>query len=135
MPKWNTNDLWCQVMDSFDHIPRSQEFLDYCTDTWIDNDGMFPRNFWNYYGFDGARTNNGLEGWHHRLNTNLNTLDPNLYVVIDELKKDYTFTVASMKQIERQENKNPRKKMFLLRNRRILDLMNRHMNDSLSIDD
>ena len=71
MPTWNINDLWCQVMDSFDHIPRSQEFFDYCTDTWIDNDGMFPRNLWNYCGFDGARSNNGLEGWHHRLNTNL----------------------------------------------------------------
>ena len=97
---------------------------------------MFPRNLWSYYGFDGARTNNGrLEGWHHRLNTNLSTSNPNLYVVTDELKKDYAFNVASMKQIERRENKNPRKKMFLLRNRRILDLINRHMNDSLSIDD
>ena len=71
MPTWNIDDLWCQVMDSFDYIPRSQEFFDYCTDTWIDNDDIFPRNLWNYYGFDDARTNNSLEGWHHCLNKNL----------------------------------------------------------------
>ena len=62
MPTCIIDDLWCQVMNSFDHLPRLQEFFDYCTDTWIDNNGMFPRNLWNYYGFDGARTNNGLEG-------------------------------------------------------------------------
>ena len=101
IPTWNIDDLWCQVMNSFDHVPRSQEFFDYCTDTWIDNDSRFSRNLRNYYGFDGARTNNGLEGRHHRLNTNLSTSNPNLYVLIDELKNDYAFNVASMKQIER----------------------------------
>ena len=87
MPVSEINNLWCEIMDKFDHIPRSEDFFNYYTDTWIEDDCLFPRHLWNYYNFNGPRTNNGLEGWHHRLNSNIATSNPNLYVVIDELKK------------------------------------------------
>ncbi|CAF4629621.1 unnamed protein product [Rotaria socialis] len=62
MPISKINELWCTIMDKFEHIPRSQDFFDYYTDTWIDKGCLYPRQLWNYYNFNGPRTNNGLEG-------------------------------------------------------------------------
>ena len=75
------------------------------TDTWIDSDSLFPKKFWNYYFFQGLRTNNGLDGWHHRLNSNIGSTNSNLYLVLEELKIDYIFNVATLAQVKHQENK------------------------------
>ncbi len=66
-----------------------------------------------------------IEGWHDRLNANIGTSNPNLYVVIDGLKHHYAFNMATIKQLEKNTSKTPRKKQFIYRNQRILDLMNR----------
>ncbi|CAF3499844.1 unnamed protein product [Rotaria sp. Silwood1] len=68
MPTSEINEFWCKIMDKFENIPRAQDFFDYFTETWIDNGCLFSRSLWNYYKFNGARTNNGCEGWHHKLN-------------------------------------------------------------------
>ncbi|CAF3303223.1 unnamed protein product [Rotaria socialis] len=135
MPISKINELWCTIMDKFEHIPRSQDFFDYYTDTWIDKGCLYPRQLWNYYNFNGPRTNNGLEGWHHRLNSNIATSTPNIYVVIDELKKDYAFNMTTTKQLENNTKKPQRRKQFMIRNERILNLMNRYETGSLSLDD
>ena len=36
----------------------------YFEEAWLD--GCFPPQDWNYFNFDGRRTNNRLEGWHNR---------------------------------------------------------------------
>ena len=90
---------------------------------------------WNYYCFQGLRTNNGLEGWHHRLNSNIGTTNPNLYLVLQELKNDYIFNMATLAQVKHQENKQRRKKKYLLRHRRIINLMDRYANGSLTLDE
>ena len=135
MPVSEINNLWCEIMDKFDHIPRSEDFFNYYTDTWIEDNCLFPRHLWNYYNFNGPRTNNGLEGWHHRLNSNIATSNPNLYVVIDELKKDYAFNMATIQQVENNMNKPPRNKKFIYRNLQILDLMKRYGKGYLSLDE
>ncbi|CAF3857569.1 unnamed protein product [Rotaria sordida] len=126
MPIQEVNELWCKIMDKFEHIPRSQDFFDYFTETWIKNGCLFPRCLWNYYKFNGARTNNGCEGWHHRLNSNINSSNPNLYQVIDELKRDYAFNMATIKQLTSSTSKPRRNPKFVHRNQRIIDLMNRY---------
>ena len=135
MPISKIDELWCSIMDQFEHLPRSQDFFDYYTDTWIDEGCLFPRNLWNYYNFNGARTNNGLEGWHHRLNSNVATSTPNIYVVIDELKKDYAYNMATLKQLENKTVKPLRRKAYVIRNERIHDLMNRYKQGSLSLNE
>jgi hypothetical protein len=55
--------------------------------------------------FNGARTNNVFEGWHHRFNSNICTSNPNLYTFIDGVKKDYAFTMAEVGEILVLENK------------------------------
>ncbi|CAF2936573.1 unnamed protein product [Rotaria sp. Silwood2] len=87
IPVSEINNLWCEIMGKLHHISRSEDFFNYYTDIWIDEGCLFPRHLCNYYNFSGPQTNNGLEGWHHRLNLNIITFNRNLYVVIDELEK------------------------------------------------
>ena len=43
VPVSNINQLWCTIMDNFDHVLGVQKFFDYVTDTWIDSDSLFPK--------------------------------------------------------------------------------------------
>ena len=65
------------------------QFFDYVTNTRIDLDSLFPKKLWNYYCFQGLPTNNGLEGWHYRLNSTIDGANPILYLVLEELRNDY----------------------------------------------
>ena len=122
-------------MDDFDPVPGVHQFFDYVAETWIDSDSLFPKRLWNYYCFQGLRTNNGLEGWDHRWNSNIGTTNPNLYLVLQELKNDYIFNMATLAQVKHQENKQRRKKKYVLRHRRIINLMDRYANGSLTLDE
>ena len=54
-------------------------------------------------------------------------------MVIDELKKDYAFNMATIQQVE--NNKPPRNKKIIYRNLQILDLMKRYEKGYLSLDE
>ena len=87
-------------MDNFDDITDVNEFFDYVTDNWVDYDALYPRKLWNYYRFNCLRTNNSIEGWHHKLNSNIASTNPNLCFVLDEMKKDYIFNMATLRQVQ-----------------------------------
>ena len=90
-------------MDFSDGISGVHQFFDYVTDTWIDSDNVYPKISWNYYNFHSLRTNHSLESWHYRLNTNIGSSSPNFFLVLKELRKDYAFNIATIKQVEHQE--------------------------------
>ena len=115
-------------MDNFDHVLGVHQFFDYVTNTWIDSDSLFPKKLWSYYCFQGLRTNNGLEEWYHGLNSNIGATKPDLYLVLEKLKNDYIFNMATLAQVKHQENKQRRKKKYILRHRRIINLMDRYAN-------
>ena len=73
---------------------------------WIDNGCLFPKFLWNYYKFNGSTTNNGCEGSHYRLNSNMNGSNPNLYQVVDELKRDYALNMGTIKQVTSNTSKS-----------------------------
>ena len=58
--------LWVMIMDEYQAIENIEGFYDYVTNTWIDDDALFDSVLWNYYDFKSLRTNNYVEGWHHR---------------------------------------------------------------------
>lgn len=135
MPLDEINELWCKTMDKFDNLPRAHDFFNYFTETWIDDRCLFSRSLWNYYNFNGSRTTNGCEGWHHRLNSNINSSSPNLFRVIDELKQDYAFNMATLVQIASSTSKPRRNPRFVYRNKKIMDLMNRYNQGKLTLTD
>ena len=46
--------------------PKLQELTDYMNITWLES-SMWPPQAWSVFGYS-VRTNNDVEGWHHRLN-------------------------------------------------------------------
>ncbi|CAF1136308.1 unnamed protein product [Didymodactylos carnosus] len=104
MPLDKIDELWCNIMDDYSDIPNIVLFFDYITEIWIDNsEAMFEKQLWNYYNFDGARTTNSVEGWHHRLNSQVAVTNPNFYFFVKKLRSDYAYNVATIKQVQRQQ--------------------------------
>ena len=59
------------------------ELIVYMERTWILSDAaLFPRHIWNHFDNTGPRTNNHLEGFHHRLNRRLRVAHPNIHELI-----------------------------------------------------
>ncbi|CAD5126447.1 DgyrCDS14576 [Dimorphilus gyrociliatus] len=95
-----------------------KSLLEYIETQWIN--GFYKPEVWSVYG-EAIRTNNDLEGWHHRLNKNLcsNTA---FYLLLDELKREADLIklykkLLSEKKICRQQRKayqNIQSKIFSL---------------------
>jgi hypothetical protein len=69
------------------------------------------------------------------LNSNIGTTNPNLYVAIEELKKDYAFNMSTLKQLQNNTNKPPGKKLIIFRNQRFMNLMTRNGKVALSLEE
>jgi hypothetical protein len=67
MPPQEISKLWVMIMDDYQDIDGIHEFYDYVTNTWIEDDALFDYSLWNYFDFKSLRTNNHVEGRHHRL--------------------------------------------------------------------
>ena len=102
VPVFNINQLWCPIIDDFDRVPGTHQVFDYVAETWMDSDSLFSKKLWNYYCFQGLHTNNRLEEWHHRLNSNIDATNANLYLVLEELKNDYISKMATIAQVKHQ---------------------------------
>ncbi|XP_048242412.1 uncharacterized protein LOC125374801 [Haliotis rufescens] len=64
-----------------------EDFNDYMVINWVDDDARFPIPLWNHHQTAGPRTNNNLEGFHHRLNRTLPHRHPNIYRFVEVIKK------------------------------------------------
>ncbi|CAG2244517.1 unnamed protein product [Mytilus edulis] len=63
-------------------------FNDYVTEQWVDRE---PER-WNHFSTVGPRTTNHLEGWHHKLNNQLNKDHSNLFLIIQKLQNTQAAT-------------------------------------------
>ena len=66
--------------------PRVDELVAYFESTWIS--GQYRFRQWNYFDFQGPRTNNNVEGWHSRLKKVVGKPHPNLYEIIYVFKRE-----------------------------------------------
>ncbi|CAF3297135.1 unnamed protein product [Rotaria sp. Silwood2] len=92
MPPQEISKLWVMIIDEYQDIENIEDFYDYVTNTWIDDDALFDYILWNYYDFKSSTTNNHLEGCHHRLNNDLNNVvHPHFYLFILAIPNDYAY--------------------------------------------
>ena len=70
---------------------ETDRFKDYVTTTWVDDiEACFSIELWSQYdNIAGIRTNNHLEGWHSKLNHAINRPHPNIFLLIELLKKEH----------------------------------------------
>ena len=66
--------------------PEVAELCAYIRSTWIDN-GLWPPAAWSAYRH-AIRTNNDVEGWHHRLNSKARKYSLSFYVMLKLLHRE-----------------------------------------------
>ena len=103
-------DLEIFIRDNFDGVVGVDDVLDYFEDNYIGRQRRgrpraippFPIELWNM--FDRTqeelpRTNNSIEGWHHRFSLNCDGMHPSLWKFIDALKREEGFIRADLHQV------------------------------------
>ena len=88
----------------------ADDILDYFEDTYLGRprrqgcrrNPIFMRNVWNMFHHcivELPRTNNHVEGWHRRLQANLNMFHPTLWKLIDVFKREESLVKAEIAQV------------------------------------
>ena len=86
LPPANVRLVFASVSGAQDHtVPSVQQFATYFQQTWLRD---FPIAMWNHCETTSERTNNRLEGWHNRINRLAGRPHPNIYQLIDLIKKE-----------------------------------------------
>ena len=97
--------------------------------------GNYKLSQWNYYDNEGPRTNNHVEGWHTRLKKVVGKAHPNLYEIIEVMKKEQATSEIKLQQLEMGGRAPHRKKRFVEKDKRILTLFERFKNGEYSLSD
>ena len=114
---------WEGVVQELEEMDNLDNFKNYFDSTWMR--GQYSLPLWNYYSYDGPRTNNRLEGWHNRLKRIVKKPHPNFYELIDVFKREQAATEVTYQQLDTGANPPPWKKYRQLDQRvqRIKDRM------------
>ena len=62
VPVPHVKDTFQFVENTALDVPRVRDFNDYFDRTWMN--GQYPIEMWNFFKYDGSRTNNHVEGYH-----------------------------------------------------------------------
>ena len=81
---------WQGLQHDASDIDRIDDFVEYFDRTWIN--GQYRIGQWNYYDYHGPRTNNHVEGWHSRLKKIVGKPHPNIFEIIDVMRKEQATT-------------------------------------------
>ena len=101
--------------------------------TWIS--GQYRFRQWNYFDFQGPRTNNNVEGWHSRLKKVVGKPHPNLYEIIDVFKREEASTKVKLQILQAGAQQAPRRRKMRQKEQRIQNLFSRLNQGTMSIDD
>ena len=75
--------------------PLLEDLTTYFSSTWIQ--GAYPLSMWSAYHLR-IRTNNHVEGWHSKLNTNIGRAHPNLHTLVQHLKAEQAETELTLRR-------------------------------------
>ncbi|XP_046547382.1 uncharacterized protein LOC124257380 [Haliotis rubra] len=93
VPEDKVEDVWVDAIGNAPQGEKATQLMDLVTSTWIE--GSWPLSMWNHFGNDGHRTNNNLEGWHHKINKFAKKTHPNIYELVRLIQKEQS--VAEVK--------------------------------------
>ena len=82
IPLASVEDAWFQALEDRYNTQLTQPFTEDFTDQRVEGD----RYLRNYYGTEGRRTTNSIEGWHSKLKKMTQHAHPNIYTVIQLFK-------------------------------------------------
>ena len=124
---------WLAVQQEAPHIPQVDSLVEYFDSTWVN--GQFQFHQWNYFDFEGPRTNNYVEGWHSQLKKVGGKSHPNIFELIEIMKKEEATTKMKMQVCESGATGPPRRRRVRERERRIQTLFQRFNGGTISTDE
>ncbi|XP_067660239.1 uncharacterized protein [Haliotis asinina] len=93
-PLDKVDNIWLDcIADSFNDL-KLRSFMDYVTASWVEGNQFSPL-VWNHFGYEGPRTNNHLEGSHHKLNQQARKSHPNIFEVVGVFKREQSVSKVS----------------------------------------
>lgn len=97
----------------------------YYRDNWLN--GNYPLVMWNVHK-ETTRTNNHVEGWHSKLNKTIGKLHPNIYELIECLKKEQANTELTVSRARLGAAPPPRRLKYREADDRITRLRDLYLN-------
>ena len=97
--------------------------------------GQFPLAMWNYFSYDGPRTNNRLEGWHSKLKKIAKKPHPNIFELIDVFKREQAANKVTIIQLATSANPPPRKRKYRAIDARLSNLKERMNGGQVTINE
>lgn len=125
-------DVWFAALEDIDDTSDAvRRFTDYVTETWVESE----RREWNHFDNEGPRTTNSLEGWHSRLNKISKKAHPNIYAIIDILRKEQAACEAKTIQLAAGGKPRPKRRKYRHLDNRLQTLKERFLNGLLGVVD
>ena len=91
------------------------------TEQWVEGD----KSLWNHYDNRGPRTTNHVEGWHHKINNKVNRSHPNIYALLEIIKREQQMNEIKMLQFQNGGRQQPRKRKYRFVDSRLATLKER----------
>ena len=121
--------VWENIMHDAPANPETPLFQDYVENTWIGDGARFERDLWNqYHRIAESRTNNALEGWHHKVNLYLGKAHPNIWEFLFWLRKEELFQRGELQRLEAGGVPNPRRLAYVRVDDRLSNLKLQYQN-------
>lgn len=97
-PMAEMENVWMEAINNCPQTPKCIAFADYVTENWIE--GSWRRTTWNHFDTEKLRTNNNVEGWHHRINVLAKKGHPNIFEFLTMIRNEQAMTEIKIAQQE-----------------------------------
>ena len=124
---------WLAVQQEAPNLPQVDQLIAYFDHTWLN--GQFPCRSWNYFDHPGPRTNNHVEGWHSRMNKVVGKPHPNIYELVDVIKREEATTRMKLQLYETGAALPPRRRRYEEKEKRLQALFERFNAGATTLDD
>lgn len=121
LPIENIEDAWLLIMENAPSNEKLSSFIDYFVTQWMDNSKL-PLEVWNVHG-QRHRTNNVVEGWNSKLNREIGKTKPNVYFLVQTLKRMSESVSFELKARELGQIGVKRRKVYINLDNRIKNIM------------
>ena len=113
----------------FDH-EKIEEFMQYVRSTWFQSSVWTPDN-WSVFQ-QTVRTNNIVEGWHHRLNTRIRYASCSVYILIPALYVEAQTVEVQIQQVTEMALSMYQRKKYVKVHQRLFKLWDMYMDGELT---
>ena len=115
------------------NIVRLDDFISYFESTWLV--GSYPPSLWNVFETKSARTNNHIEGWHSKLKKVVGKAHPNVYEIVEILKREQGVTEITITQLASGAIPPRRGKKSTDKDKRIQELNQRFSEKTITLEE